>query len=153
MKVLRTKQASFVYFYHSIISWGNLCLCYFCLVLLIFFLSAWNRGQTHLQLHFTPDVATALILSICLLQVSITSPIRDRISVGMINPNRETFDEAQAHIYDLMRTDAYPRFKNSEVYKKALAQTMPRFDDVRSSSRKFSWTQSLVTQPRNIRLQ
>lgn len=40
----------------------------------------------------------------------------------MINPDKYIFNEALEHIYDLMYSDAYPRFKTSLIYKQALTR-------------------------------
>ena len=39
----------------------------------------------------------------------------------MLKPTKETFEEAQLQIYQLMHRDSYPRFINSAMYRK-LAQ-------------------------------
>lgn len=36
----------------------------------------------------------------------------------MMNPTPHTFDEAQVQIYTLMHRDSYPRFVNSQMFKK-----------------------------------
>lgn len=38
----------------------------------------------------------------------------------MNSPSVHTFDEAQTQIYTLMHRDSYPRFLNSDKYKKLL---------------------------------
>jgi len=38
----------------------------------------------------------------------------------MVNPSSHTFDEAQIQIYTLMQRDSYPRFLNSQIYKRLL---------------------------------
>lgn len=59
----------------------------------------------------------------------------------MINPDKTIFDDALEHIYDLMYRDAYPRFKNSPMYKHVLEKAKGRgwvatVDDENSSSNK-----------------
>ncbi|KAF6033776.1 RGS17 [Bugula neritina] len=53
-------------------------------------------------------------------EVSLDSVIRDEIQVRMINPSKDMFKSAREHIYNLMMRDSYPRFKNSEIYRKTL---------------------------------
>lgn len=40
----------------------------------------------------------------------------------MVDPTPHTFDEAQLQIYTLMHRDSYPRFLNSQIYKKLKQQ-------------------------------
>lgn len=62
-----------------------------------------------------------LISLIFQLQVSLDSRVREIINKNMVNPSPHTFDEAQLQIYTLMHRDSYPRFINSNMYRK-LAQ-------------------------------
>lgn len=55
-----------------------------------------------------------------ILQVSLDSKVRDLINKNMNSPTIHTFDEAQTQIYTLMHRDSYPRFLNSDKYKKLL---------------------------------
>lgn len=41
----------------------------------------------------------------------------------MVEPTAETFNEAQLQIYTLMHRDSYPRFLNSELFKRMLKQS------------------------------
>jgi len=41
----------------------------------------------------------------------------------MVDPTPHTFDEAQLQIYTLMHRDSYPRFLNSQMYKKLLEES------------------------------
>ncbi|XP_076061430.1 regulator of G-protein signaling 4-like [Oratosquilla oratoria] len=54
-------------------------------------------------------------------RVSLDSRVREIINRNMVDPTPHTFDEAQLQIYTLMHRDSYPRFINSDVYKR-LAQ-------------------------------
>ncbi|XP_053207196.1 uncharacterized protein DDB_G0271670-like isoform X2 [Panonychus citri] len=54
-------------------------------------------------------------------EVSLDSRVREIINKNMVNPSPHTFDEAQLQIYTLMHRDSYPRFINSNMYRK-LAQ-------------------------------
>jgi hypothetical protein len=47
----------------------------------------------------------------------------------MIAPTIHTFDEAQMQIYMLMHRDSYPRFLQSALLKKLLAQAMACHDE------------------------
>lgn len=55
------------------------------------------------------------------LQVSLDSRVREIVNRNMVDPTLHTFDEAQLQIYTLMHRDSYPRFVNSNYFKK-LAQ-------------------------------
>jgi len=44
----------------------------------------------------------------------------------MVNPSSHTFDEAQIQIYTLMQRDSYPRFLNSQIYKRLLGNNSQR---------------------------
>ncbi|KAM6424299.1 regulator of G-protein signaling 11 isoform 9-T9 [Liasis olivaceus] len=43
---------------------------------------------------------------------------------GIETPHRHTMDNAQMHIYMLMKKDSYPRFLKSDFYKKLLAEAL-----------------------------
>lgn len=53
-------------------------------------------------------------------QVSLDSRVREVINRNMVDPTPHTFDEAQLQIYTLMHRDSYPRFLNSQIYKRLL---------------------------------
>ncbi|XP_056017145.1 regulator of G-protein signaling rgs-2-like isoform X2 [Ostrea edulis] len=55
-------------------------------------------------------------------EVSLDSRVREVINRNMVDPTPNTFDEAQLQIYTLMHRDSYPRFLNSQIYKKLLQQ-------------------------------
>ncbi len=52
------------------------------------------------------------------LQVSLDSRVREIINRNMVEPTPHTFDDAQLQIYTLMHRDSYPRFLNSQIYKR-----------------------------------
>lgn len=54
------------------------------------------------------------------LQVSLDSRVREVINKNMVEPSPHTFDEAQLQIYTLMHRDSYPRFINSQLYRRLL---------------------------------
>lgn len=56
------------------------------------------------------------------LQVSLDSRVREVINRNMVEPTPHTFDEAQLQIFTLMHRDSYPRFLNSQLYKRLLQQ-------------------------------
>ncbi len=56
------------------------------------------------------------------LQVSLDSRVREVINRNMVDPTPHTFDEAQLQIYTLMHRDSYPRFLNSQIYKRLIPQ-------------------------------
>lgn len=51
-------------------------------------------------------------------EVSLDSRVREVINRNMVDPSPNTFDEAQLQIYTLMHRDSYPRFLNSNMYRK-----------------------------------
>ncbi|CAL1547581.1 unnamed protein product [Lymnaea stagnalis] len=55
-------------------------------------------------------------------EVSLDSRVREVINRNMVEPTPHTFDEAQLQIWTLMHRDSYPRFLNSQVYKRLLQQ-------------------------------
>ena len=55
-----------------------------------------------------------------LIQVSLDAQVRETINRKMVTPSSHTFDEAQIQIYTLMQRDSYPRFLNSQIYKRLL---------------------------------
>ncbi|XP_048350859.1 regulator of G-protein signaling 11 isoform X4 [Sphaerodactylus townsendi] len=56
--------------------------------------------------------------------VNIDSKTMERTLEGIKTPHRYVMDDAQMHIYMLMKKDSYPRFLKSEVYKNLLAEAM-----------------------------
>lgn len=54
------------------------------------------------------------------LQVSLDSRVREVINKNMVEPSPHTFDEAQLQIYTLMHRDSYPRFINSQFYRRLI---------------------------------
>ncbi|CAF3996340.1 unnamed protein product [Rotaria magnacalcarata] len=52
--------------------------------------------------------------------VSLDSRVREVINKNMVEPSPHTFDEAQLQIYTLMHRDSYPRFINSQMYRRLL---------------------------------
>lgn len=51
-------------------------------------------------------------------EVSLDSRVREVINKNMVEPSPHTFDEAQLQIYTLMHRDSYPRFINSQMYRR-----------------------------------
>ena len=54
-------------------------------------------------------------------QVSLDARVRENVNDAMGSPSPDTFAEAQHQIFTLMHRDSYPRFLNSNIYKKLLA--------------------------------
>ncbi|XP_076751158.1 regulator of G protein signaling double hit isoform X2 [Xylocopa sonorina] len=52
-------------------------------------------------------------------EVSLDAQVREIVNRNMVQPTSHTFDEAQLQIYTLMHRDSYPRFVNSEIYRRA----------------------------------
>jgi len=59
-------------------------------------------------------------VGVSLIQVSLDAQVRETINRKMVTPSSHTFDEAQIQIYTLMQRDSYPRFLNSQIYKRLL---------------------------------
>ncbi|UJR15026.1 hypothetical protein I4U23_002002 [Adineta vaga] len=53
-------------------------------------------------------------------EVSLDSRVREVINRNMVEPSPHTFDEAQLQIYTLMHRDSYPRFINSQMYRRLI---------------------------------
>uniref|UniRef100_A0A8C6F0P0 RGS domain-containing protein n=1 Tax=Monodon monoceros TaxID=40151 RepID=A0A8C6F0P0_MONMO len=56
--------------------------------------------------------------------VNIDSRTMERTLVGLGRPHRHVLDDAQLHIYMLMKKDSYPRFLKSDLYKDLLAEAV-----------------------------
>jgi hypothetical protein len=54
-------------------------------------------------------------------EINVNEQTRNRI-VKIIggNPTRDSFAEAEHHIYELMKKNVYPRYLQSEIYKSML---------------------------------
>lgn len=71
-----------------------------------------TSSASHAPLH--------LISLAVLFQVSLDSRVREVINRNMVEPSPHTFDEAQLQIYTLMHRDSYPRFINSQMYRRLI---------------------------------
>ncbi|XP_019363050.1 PREDICTED: regulator of G-protein signaling 11 isoform X2 [Gavialis gangeticus] len=56
--------------------------------------------------------------------VNIDSKTMERTLEGLKTPHRYVMDDAQMHIYMLMKKDSYPRFLKSDLYKSLLAEAI-----------------------------
>ncbi|KAA8587412.1 hypothetical protein FQN60_016274 [Etheostoma spectabile] len=56
--------------------------------------------------------------------VNIDSKTMDKTLEGIRNPHRFVMDDAQMHIYFLMKKDSYPRYLKSDLYKNMLAKAI-----------------------------
>ncbi|XP_043945451.1 regulator of G-protein signaling 11-like isoform X2 [Protopterus annectens] len=56
--------------------------------------------------------------------VNIDSKTMEKTLDGMKNPHRYLLDEAQMHIFMLMKKDSYPRYLKSELYKNLLMRAV-----------------------------
>ncbi|KAF7223132.1 regulator of G-protein signaling 11, partial [Nothobranchius furzeri] len=56
--------------------------------------------------------------------VNIDSKTMDKTLEGIKRPHRFVLDDAQMHIYFLMKKDSYPRFLKSDLYKNMLSRAM-----------------------------
>jgi hypothetical protein len=58
-------------------------------------------------------------------EVNLEIEIRNHTAEKILNPTFETFDRAQKRIQALMEKDSYPRFLESDLYKKLLSSYPP----------------------------
>lgn len=58
-------------------------------------------------------------------EVSLDSKCRTALDKNYTQPNKNTFDDAQQHIYKLMETDTFERFKRSKIYMNFLLHQIP----------------------------
>ncbi|XP_069762161.1 regulator of G-protein signaling 11 [Narcine bancroftii] len=59
--------------------------------------------------------------------VNVDSKTMEKTLDGLQNPHRYVFEDAQMHIYMLMKKDSYPRYLKSQMYKSLLAtSTVPQ---------------------------
>ena len=73
--------------------------------------------------------------------INIDSKIKDITVKNMEKPNRYCFEQAQEHIYQLMKTDSYARFLKSDQYKTYLSsqeKTISRFKNTSSGHNEYS---------------
>uniref|UniRef100_A0A8C6XDD5 Regulator of G protein signaling 11 n=1 Tax=Naja naja TaxID=35670 RepID=A0A8C6XDD5_NAJNA len=56
--------------------------------------------------------------------VNLDSKTMEHTLKGIKTPHRYVMDDAEMHIYMLMKKDSYPRFLKSELYKKLLAEAL-----------------------------
>lgn len=56
--------------------------------------------------------------------VNIDSKTMDKTLEGIKHPHRFVMDDAQMHIYFLMKKDSYPRYLKSDLYKNMLAKAI-----------------------------
>ncbi|NXH18521.1 RGS11 protein, partial [Bucco capensis] len=56
--------------------------------------------------------------------VNIDSKTMERTLEGIKTPHRYVMDDAQMHIYMLMKKDSYPRFLKSDLYKNLLTEAI-----------------------------
>ncbi|KAK2822050.1 hypothetical protein Q5P01_022115 [Channa striata] len=56
--------------------------------------------------------------------VNIDSKTMDKTLEGIKNPHRFVMDDAQMHIYFLMKKDSYPRYLKSDLYRNMLAKAV-----------------------------
>ncbi|XP_063170709.1 regulator of G-protein signaling 11 [Candoia aspera] len=56
--------------------------------------------------------------------VNLDSKTMEHTLKGIKTPHRHVMDDAQMHIYMLMKKDSYPRFLKSDLYKKLLAEAL-----------------------------
>ncbi|CAH1795434.1 unnamed protein product, partial [Owenia fusiformis] len=57
-------------------------------------------------------------------EINIDSKTMEKTQQNLQSPSRFTFDEAQAHIYSLMKKDSYARFLRSDHYKSLLLNAL-----------------------------
>ncbi|XP_028413226.1 regulator of G-protein signaling 8-like [Dendronephthya gigantea] len=55
--------------------------------------------------------------------INVDAKTYNHVKLNLSNPSYNTFDEAQEHIFQLMKTDSYPRFIRSDKYNQILKDT------------------------------
>ncbi|XP_046854895.1 regulator of G-protein signaling 8-like [Xenia sp. Carnegie-2017] len=55
--------------------------------------------------------------------INVDAKTYNHVKLNLNNPSYNTFDEAQEHIFQLMKTDSYPRFIRSDRYNQILKDT------------------------------
>lgn len=75
--------------------------------------------------------------------INIDSKIKDATVKNMENPDRYCFEQAQEHIYHLMKSDSYARFLKSDLYKTYLSVNQKRGKSSPAVHSEFSSTASM----------
>ncbi|XP_060085665.1 regulator of G-protein signaling loco-like [Ylistrum balloti] len=78
-----------------------------------------NRKKTAAK-----DIYTKFISEMALNAVNVDHTTRQQVELELLTPSESTFDQAQQEVYRLMKTDSYPRFLKSELYKTYLMREM-----------------------------
>ncbi|XP_026341227.1 regulator of G-protein signaling 11 [Ursus arctos] len=82
-----------------------------------------HGGQA--QIHATADAVYRQFLAPGAARwVNIDSQTMERTLRGLQQPHRYVLDDAQLHVYMLMKKDSYPRFLKSAAYKDLLAEAV-----------------------------
>ncbi|XP_043567496.1 regulator of G-protein signaling 11 [Chiloscyllium plagiosum] len=71
--------------------------------------------------------------------VNIDSKTMEKTLDGLQIPNRYVFEDAQMHIYMLMKKDSYPRYLKSDMYKNILARSIVPQETKRSMVPFMRW--------------
>ncbi|XP_047637090.1 regulator of G-protein signaling 11 isoform X2 [Phacochoerus africanus] len=74
--------------------------------------------------------------------VNIDSRTTEQMLAGLGRPHRHVLDDAQLHIYMLMKKDSYPRFLKSDLYKDLLAEAV-----VPPETKRRAWFTAKVAEP------
>nr|XP_036869583.1 regulator of G-protein signaling 7 isoform X6 [Manis javanica] len=71
--------------------------------------------------------------------INLDSKSYDKTTQNVKEPGRYTFEDAQEHIYKLMKSDSYPRFIRSSAYQELLQAKKKGENDLVSSLKPKTW--------------
>ncbi|CAL8343959.1 unnamed protein product [Merluccius merluccius] len=83
-----------------------------------------RHGETSKIVQKVEDVYRQFLAPGAARWVNIDSKTMDKTLEGIKHPHRFVMDDAQMHIYFLMKKDSYPRYLKSELYKCMLAKAI-----------------------------
>ncbi|XP_027467253.2 regulator of G-protein signaling 7 isoform X7 [Zalophus californianus] len=74
--------------------------------------------------------------------INLDSKSYDKTTQNVKEPGRYTFEDAQEHIYKLMKSDSYPRFIRSSAYQELLQAKKKGENDLMSSLKPKTWAET-----------
>ncbi|XP_073072857.1 regulator of G-protein signaling 7 isoform X9 [Manis javanica] len=74
--------------------------------------------------------------------INLDSKSYDKTTQNVKEPGRYTFEDAQEHIYKLMKSDSYPRFIRSSAYQELLQAKKKGENDLVSSLKPKTWAET-----------
>ncbi|KAJ8413571.1 hypothetical protein AAFF_G00080780 [Aldrovandia affinis] len=83
-----------------------------------------RHGETSKIAHKVEEMFTQFLAPGASRWVNIDSKTMEKTLMGIQTPHRFVMDDAQMHIYFLMKKDSYPRYLKSDRYKNMLAKAI-----------------------------